>query len=100
MGEYSTALYDRVVQVTQVYFGPAADRFISRQVQNHLHKPPEDLRSGDLLQLIDWIRVAVTLITDDHDLVEEYLHQLRRLAQDTGATPHITQRSSKGSTAS
>lgn len=74
-------LYDKVVRVTHVYLGPTADRFIARQVQHHLHKSPEQLTKDDLLQLIDWIRVAVSLLTEDSEVVEEYTEQLRKLAQ-------------------
>lgn len=81
----NTMLYDQVVRVTNVYLGPAADRFIARQVQNHLHKQPEDLSQTDLLKLIDWIRVAVSLLTDDSEIVEEYAAQLERLTRQNGA---------------
>jgi mannose/fructose/N-acetylgalactosamine-specific phosphotransferase system component IIB len=74
------SLHEQVVKITHVYLGPAADRFIDRQVQNHLHKVPEDMSKADLLKLIDWIRVAVSLITEDSEIVEEYTEQLRRLA--------------------
>lgn len=80
MAAKDSLLYDKVVKVTHVYLGPAADRFIDRQVQNHLHKAPEELSEADLLKLIDWIRVAVSLLTDDVEIVEEYANQLRRLA--------------------
>lgn len=73
-------LYDKIVEVTHVYLGPAADRFIARQVQSHLHKPPEQLTKKDLEDLIDWIRVAVSLLTDDSEVVEEYLAQLQKLS--------------------
>jgi hypothetical protein len=75
-----TSLYDQLVRVTHVYLGPAADRFIARQVQNHLHKPPDQLSKEDLRQLIDWIRVAVSLLTEDSEIVEEYAAQLEQLA--------------------
>ena len=75
----NTLLYDKVVRVTHVYLGPAADRFIARQVENHLHKQPEELSREDLMKLIDWIRVAVSLLTDDSEIVEEYALQLQRL---------------------
>lgn len=74
------SIYDQVVKITHVYLGPAADRFIDRQVQNHLHKSPDQMSKADLLKLIDWIRVAVSLITEDSEIVEEYTDQLRRLA--------------------
>lgn len=76
----NVCLYDKVIQITHVYLGPAADRFIDRQVQNHLHKTPHDLSKADLLKLIDWIRIAVSMITEDSEIVEEYTEQLRRLA--------------------
>ena len=74
-------LYDRVVRITRVYLGPAADRFIARQVQNHLKKEPQALSSEDLGHLIDWIRAAVSLLTEDIDIVEEYTTQLQELAK-------------------
>jgi hypothetical protein len=79
----SSLLYIQVVRITHVYLGPAADRFIARQVQNHLHKEPDELSESDLLKLIDWVRVAVSLITEDSALVKEYIERLRRLANDT-----------------
>jgi hypothetical protein len=51
-------------------------------VQNHLHKSPEQLSEDDLLKLIDWVRVAVSLITEDNEIVEEYVNKLRQLAED------------------
>lgn len=79
-------LYGKVVRVTHVYLGPTADRFIARQVHHHLHKEPEQLSPADLLQLIDWIRVAVSLLTEDSEVVEEYAEQLRKLALEESAT--------------
>lgn len=73
------SLYDRVVRITHVYLGPAADRFIDRQVQNHLHKNPDQLSERDLSKLIDWIRVAVSLLTEDSEIIEEYITQLSSL---------------------
>ncbi|HSX45767.1 MAG TPA: hypothetical protein VLG27_02050 [Candidatus Saccharimonadia bacterium] len=72
-------LYDKLIRVTHVYLGPAADRFINRQIQNHLHKEPTQLTSSDLLQLVDWIQVTVSLLTDDSEVVEEYITQVRNL---------------------
>lgn len=76
----NTSLYDEVVRITHVYLGPAADRFIARQVENHLHKSPEELSQADLVGLIDWIRVVVSLLTEDNEIVEEYATELQKLA--------------------
>lgn len=78
----SESIYDQVVQVTHVYLGPAADRFIARQVENHLHKSPEELSQADLRSLVDWIQVVVSLLTEDSEIVEEYTAELRKLASD------------------
>jgi PAS domain S-box-containing protein len=76
-------LYDQVVRVTHVYLGPTADRFVARQVQHHLHKEPEELSRSDLLKLIDWIVLAVSLLTEDSEVVEEYAEQLRKLPEQS-----------------
>lgn len=76
----ATTLYIRVVRVTHVYLGPAADRFIDRQVENHLSKNPAAITRSDLLKLIDWIKVSMSLLTDDSEIVEEYAAELRKLA--------------------
>lgn len=75
-------LYDKIVKTTNVYLGPAAERFIARQVQSHIDKPPEELTKDDLKKLIDWILVAVSLLTDDGELIEEYISELRKLYSD------------------
>ena len=85
------SLYTQVVRITHLYLGPAADRFIARQVQNHLHKDPTELSHKDLLKLIDWVRVAVSFLTEDSDIVEEYIARLTRLASDSSTNqkePH------------
>lgn len=74
------SIYEQVVQITHVYLGPAADRFIARQVENHLHKSPEELSADDLSSLIDWIRVVVSLLTEDGEIIEEYAGELQKLA--------------------
>jgi hypothetical protein len=75
-------LYEQVVETTHTYLGPAAERFIARQVQNHLKKRPEQLSQADLSALIDWIQIAVSLLTEDSDIIEDYVSALRKLADD------------------
>lgn len=88
MSKSTESLYDRVVRITHIYLGPAADRFIDRQVQSHINKEPNKLTVADLELLIDWIKVAVSLLTDDVEIVEEYISQLQRLTvpQNKGLT--------------
>ena len=77
-----SSLFDDVVRITHVYLGPAADRFIVRQAQNHLKKEPQEMDRQDLIKLIDWIRMAVSLLTDDMELVEEYTDELTKLTKN------------------
>jgi hypothetical protein len=79
-------LFDQVVSATYEYLGPAADRFITRQVRNHLHKEPEQLEKRDLLELIDWIKLAMAFLSNDDILVDNYIKTLRRLAGSNGTT--------------
>lgn len=73
-------LYASIIRITQIYLGPAADRFIARQVQSHLHKAPDQISKADLVMLIDWIKLAMSLLTEDSDIIDEYTSQLHRLA--------------------
>jgi len=88
----SPSLYLRVVRITHIYLGPAADRFIARQVENHLHKDPSKMTADDLEHLIDWIRVAVSLLTDDAEIIEEYVQQLQRLTSPNEHKPNSKNR--------
>lgn len=81
----SSTLYNDVLRVTRVYLGPAAQRFIDRQVENHLHKPPAKLTPADLVKLIDWIKVSVSHLTEDSGIVEEYVSELRKLTTEKKA---------------
>jgi len=72
-------VYRQVVRVSYVYLGPAADRFISRQITHHLQRQPDTLQTTDLPELIDWIRLAMSFLTDDQELVNDYAHRLQAL---------------------
>jgi len=76
-----TSLYDEVVTITYDYLGPAADRFVVRQIRNHLQKDPGELQRRDLRQLIDWIQLAMRLISNDSDAIDQYIVDLEALAQ-------------------
>lgn len=76
------SLYKDVLSVTSDYFGPAAGRFIDRQIQNHLKKSPAQLNRKDLNHLISWISAAMAVLTDDLALRTEYTERLKDLADD------------------
>ena len=79
-------LYDQMVEITADYLGPAAPRFIDRQIYNHLKKTPQDIKKDDLQELIAWIRAAISLLTDDYGLVEEYATRLENIGVNTDNT--------------
>jgi siroheme synthase (precorrin-2 oxidase/ferrochelatase) len=74
-------LYKQVVAVTTDYLGPAAIRFIDRQIENHLRKEPEDLKRSDLKILADWSRLALGLLTEDTRLIDEFTERLVALGK-------------------
>lgn len=84
----ANTLYDEVVTITYDYLGPAADRFVVRQIRNHLQKDPGELQRKDLKQLIDWIRLAMRLISDDTKVVDSYVADLQSLAKANKPISH------------
>lgn len=78
-GSYS--LYDQIVEITTDYLGPAAKRFVDRQISSHLGKEPEKLTRKDLSKLTVWMEAVVSLLTKDEDVVDEYISKLEILAK-------------------
>jgi hypothetical protein len=75
-------LYNDLVSVTEDYLGPAAKRFIDRQIQNHLHKESGSLTEKELISLLDWSILALGLLTKDEKIKSEYSSRLRMLGAD------------------
>ena len=84
----TNTLYDEVVSITYTYLGPAADRFVIRQIRNHLQKDPNELQPNDLRKLIDWIRLAMRLISDDTKVINQYVADLNALVSTKRPTAH------------
>lgn len=80
MSARGPTIYEELVAITHTYLGPATERFINRQVHSHLNKAAEDITAADLRKLLDWIRIAVSLLTADSAIVEEYMRKLQELA--------------------
>lgn len=74
-----TGLYQEVTHITEDYFGPAAPRFVDRLIVNHLDKQPKQLRQEDLPELIEWIRLTVSMLTEDNATVSELSERLTLL---------------------
>lgn len=76
------SLYQSVILVAEEYLGPAAHRFIDRQIQDHLQKDPQELIHDDMPILIDWSKIALALLTDDRQIVMNYVEDLNNLYHD------------------
>lgn len=74
------SVYNEVIGVTQEYLGPAAERFISRQVETHLSKKPQELTREDLTKLIDWVKIAIALLTEDSKTVDAFTARLKEIS--------------------
>lgn len=74
------ALYDEVVAITSDYLGPAGQRFVDRQIQNHLKKEPDELRPQDMSKLIDWLRISFAFLTEDRHIIDEVTTRLANLS--------------------
>jgi hypothetical protein len=85
----AAALYDTIVDVLEYYLGPAAPRFVDRQIEFHLHKPPQEVTPADLEGLIEWIRVSMSLLTSDRRIVDECAQRLTKLYETTTSDHRI-----------
>jgi hypothetical protein len=76
----SPNLYAEIVGITQEYLGPAAERFVTRQITFHLQKLPHDVAKEDLTQFAESSKVTLSLLTEDEQAVEEYAFKIIALA--------------------
>lgn len=74
-------LYDQVVAITEEYLGPAAPRFMARQIAFHFHKSPQELAPDDLPKLIEWTKVTLGLLTENRQVIEDCTRKMSRLAE-------------------
>ncbi len=73
-------VYDEVVKVVYAYLGPAADRFVEREIKAHLGKKPEELTREDVIKLHDWSKLALALLTEDTKMVDDFSKNLLAIA--------------------
>lgn len=75
-------LYREILEITSNYLGPAAQRFIDRQIVSHLHKEPEEVTRKDVKKLAEWSRAALSILTDDKNTINEFEKSLMRLTNE------------------
>jgi len=85
MTEKSSNLYQQIVEISEDYLGPAAERFINRQIETHLAIVPEKIKEKDLKKLVQWIKLAFSLISNDTDESTEYAARLLNLIESSAS---------------
>lgn len=73
-------LYEEITKIAEDYFGPVAPRLISRIVTNHLRKEPKKVTGKDLPELVVWIRLTVAMVTEDTEVINEFISRLDTLS--------------------
>ncbi len=79
-------LYQKVVDTSVEYLGPAAERFIRRQILMHLSKEPEKITKQDIPELTSWVKLTLALLTENQELVDTFAQDLRGIALTTNET--------------
>lgn len=73
------SIHREVVVATRPYLGPAAERFVERQIHFHLKKEPEELTKEDIPKLAEWIKVSIAILTEDKRMVDSFDNSIKRL---------------------
>ncbi len=56
------ALYDNLLEVARPYLGPAAEKFVQRQITTHLCVSPKQLTGQNLEELSKWCLISGKLV--------------------------------------
>jgi len=75
----TNTVFEQIVGLTEDYLGPAARRFVSRQIAFHLDKHPEEVTTDDIPKLTEWTRVTLSMLTEDKRMVAEYATKMTNL---------------------
>lgn len=59
-----STLSQQIVELSKDYLGPAAQRFIERQITQHLKKEMNSLEPKDLEELAKWVNISAGLLID------------------------------------
>ncbi len=77
-----TNLYENILGITTDYLGPAAQRFIDRQIAFHLHKKPDEITKDDLPNLVGWVSISLASLTEDTNAVKDCADRISDLASN------------------
>ena len=77
------SLYDQTIQVSEEYLGPAAERFMRRQISTHIGIEPESLKKNQIPQLVTWVNLAFAQLTNSVAEQDGFSHSLLSLSSKT-----------------
>ena len=71
--------YDKTVFIVQDYLGPAAVRFVDKQISFHLNREDKRIEKDEVMRVNEWMRVGLGLITQDKNLVNECFSRIEAI---------------------
>lgn len=78
----SNTLYSELIDVFYDYLGPAAQRFLDREIEAHLGKKPDDITREDIPKIHEWSRLAIALLAEDQQTVNNFSESIMALAKN------------------
>ena len=81
MKKNDLTLYQELVAATRELLGPASERFSERQIQSHLQKKPEDITKDDVIELIDWIKLSLAILTEDSKTLKSFVGEIEAMVK-------------------
>jgi hypothetical protein len=73
--------YQKIVYIAKDILGPAAERFVARQVDFHLGKKPEHLEKEDVSKLAERMRSALELLSADKKSVDDTVAKILQVTK-------------------
>jgi hypothetical protein len=67
--------YRKVIDITEEFLGPAAERFVRRQIDFRLGKVPETIGRSDIPKLKETLGVALGLLIKDQKIVDQAMRK-------------------------
>lgn len=74
-----SVVFEEIVDMTSDYIGPAARRFVTKIVHNHLDKSPSELKRSDVTEYHEAAVIAFARITKNSRLRYEFSTRLLAL---------------------
>ena len=73
------ALYNDVIEMARPYLGPAAEKFVSRQITAHLNVKADQLAGKDLEELSKWCFMSGKLVMPEPK-AQEFSRKVKSLS--------------------